>query len=377
MANKRSIAAIIPSEFTVTSSARIATLWSNYGHIHRVHVEPNNGPTSRSSPSSSSSLTLILKSIHPPSLSSDPSESHVRKLLSYNVERWFYHHYSHLLPHQVKVAKVYTSNADDDGNLLLEDLSIGYAFPASGSLGKEATMCVLKWLAGFHGTFFRVHHRPPQDGVALRLVPAPKEWKGDERVEGVWKRGCYWYLDTRREELEDMDKEEYAWLLPWVEKVNNAIESEIEKSGTLLHGDVKGANIVFNRDPYSHRRRAQLNTDPGSLPPLQCALYDFQYVGLGLGVLDLIYFLGTSVESALLSKNEAELLRFYYSSLSEVVVSEEIQIQTYEEFLRQWDLAVVDWYRFMAGWGFWGNDEWVEKRAKSVVAKWNEGSPMV
>ena len=34
---------------------------------------------------------------------------------------------------------------------------------------------------------------------------------------------------------------------------------------------------------------------------------------------------------------------------------------------RHWELSILDWYRFMAGWGFWGNDRWVEKRAKEIV----------
>lgn len=130
---------------------------------------------------------------------------------------------------------------------------------------------------------------------------------------------------------------------------------------------------MFNRDPYSHRRGKQasrLKTDT----PLQCALYDFQYVGLGLGVLDLIYFLGTSVESNLLSTqdSETELLNFYHSQLLEK--TSEPHIYPYDTFLRHWELAIVDWYRFMAGWGFWGNDGWVERRAREITSKWNADS---
>ena len=32
-----------------------------------------------------------------------------------------------------------------------------------------------------------------------------------------------------------------------------------------------------------------------------------------------------------------------------------------------WELSILDWYRFMAGWGFWGNDGWVERRARGIV----------
>lgn len=60
-----------------------------------------------------------------------------------------------------------------------------------------------------------------------------------------------------------MDEEEYAWMIIWVEKVNTAIDAEIEKYGTLLHGDVKGANIVFNRDPYSSSRKGTNSSSSG------------------------------------------------------------------------------------------------------------------
>ena len=204
MIQDRAIQELLPPKFVLLLYTQIASLWSNYGHIYRVHVK---------STDSSAPKVFILKSIHPPQLP-NPSESHIRKLLSYEVERWFYHHYAARLPATVKVAKAYISTADSDGNLLLEDLSADYAFPARGSLGKDATTCVLRWLAGFHATFFRVHR-----DERVSLVPSPSSWK-NEQVEGVWRRGVYWYLETRREELEEMDADDHAWLLPWIEKVS-------------------------------------------------------------------------------------------------------------------------------------------------------------
>lgn len=133
-------------------------------------------------------------------------------MLSYEIERWFYHHLSSRLPASVKAANAYPTD-DDDGDLLLEDLSDEYPYPARGSLGRESTLAVLKWLGGFHATFFKLHQ-----WENIKLVPPPNLWK-HEKVEGVWSRGVYWYLETRREELAQTDEEEYEWLMPWVEKV--------------------------------------------------------------------------------------------------------------------------------------------------------------
>lgn len=105
--------------------------------------------------------------------------------------------------------------------------------------------------------------------------------------------------------------------------------------------------------------------------PLQCALYDSQYVGCELGVLDLIYFLATSVYSSLLTRNfETKILEFYHTTLLE---SRKATTEAYPTkiFMQHWELAIVDWYRFMAGWRFWGNDEWVERQAREIVSGWN------
>jgi hypothetical protein len=36
--------------------------------------------------------------------------------------------------------------------------------------------------------------------------------------------------------------------------------------------------------------------------------------------------------------------------------------------VRHWETALVDWCRFQASWGFWGNTEWLEARVRSILA---------
>lgn len=214
--SRTSITNLLLPEHKLVSYTQLASLWSNYGHIYRLNLES-------SSKTSDTPKTLILKAIHPPS-EDDPSESNLRKLLSYRVERWFYYHLApRLSSAQAKVARAYitqlqvsSGNLDeDDGNLLLEDLTAEFPIPAHGSLSKEGTVCVLNWLAGFHGTFFNTVRCETLD-----LVPPPNEYRTGNRVKGVWRRGTYYYLDTRKDELSHMDEDEYAWLMPWVEKVS-------------------------------------------------------------------------------------------------------------------------------------------------------------
>ncbi|EJD52658.1 hypothetical protein AURDEDRAFT_142561 [Auricularia subglabra TFB-10046 SS5] len=172
-------------------------------------------------------------------------------------------------------------------------------------------------------------------------------------ARGVWEQGTYWYLDTRREELAEIDEDgENSFVLPWVEKINRALATE-RASGrtTLLHGDAKGENILFSPDGA-------------------CTFVDFQYVGSGPPTLDLVYFLGTSIDERLLrADGEQTLLRQYFDALQSLRKGMSVDY-SYDQFLRQWDLAVVDWYRFMAGWGFWGNDRWISRRAREIVQRW-------
>ena len=206
---------LLPSEFKLVSHTQLASLWSNYGHIYRLSLD-------HSAKNSDVPKTLILKAIHPPS-QNDPSESNLRKLLSYKVERWFYYHLAPRLPSsRAKIAKAYltklqvsSGNPDeDDGNLLLEDLSTDFPIPAHGSLNREGTIGVLDWLAGFHGTFFQISTRE-----SLSFVPPPNDFHPGSTVKGVWQRGTYYYLETRQDELSYVDEEECSWLMPWIEKV--------------------------------------------------------------------------------------------------------------------------------------------------------------
>ena len=57
-------------------------------------------------------------------------------------------------------------------------------------------------------------------------------------------------------------------------------------------------------------------------------MYDFQYVGGGLGSQDLVYFIGTSVDGSVLRKpgGDVELLRYYYEDLKEALRAREVDV---------------------------------------------------
>jgi hypothetical protein len=204
-------------DVTVSKCDHVASLWANYGKIQRLHLHP----PSDSSLETPIPRTLILKTISPPPIRHSSDEGHKRKVLSYGVEKWFYEHLaSRLDAHSdsIKVARCFVptiSHPNDPLELLLEDLSPEFPVSSYGSCDDSETRCILRWLAGFHATFWRIHQRKDEN---IPLVPPPALVADDTGNLGVWEQGTYWYLDTRREELEGVG-DKYSWLLRWTEKV--------------------------------------------------------------------------------------------------------------------------------------------------------------
>lgn len=148
----------------LTSVQILQSLWAGYGHICQVGATYN-GQTA----------SCILKYINPPTATrngSIPSEGHLRKVLSYQVEQYFYTELAHQMPKDIGVANCCASSGEGSGTaMLLEDLK--ERFPVAGEkrseLSKTQTYAALEWLASFHGFWwvkvegFETHKlvRPP------------------------------------------------------------------------------------------------------------------------------------------------------------------------------------------------------------------------
>lgn len=127
---------------------------------------------------------------------------------------------------------------------------------------------------------------------------------------------------------------------------------------TLIHGDVKSENLF--------------TTASGS----EVAFFDFQYVGLGLGVCDLAKLFTCSVPISLLTNSsripssldmqpgERKLLE-YYQQILETVSGKKY---SWDALMMHWKSALVDWLRFQASWGFWGNTGWLEARGRQILS---------
>ena len=392
------------------SIAVLQALWAGYGHVCEVTASPllNDGTDKSESGEASSldssakgktSFSYILKIISPPLAQKQHDEGHMRKILSYKVEQYFYTHLATQLPPSIPVAKciasIYQTRPDGTSTTAMIMTDLRQSFPVSGEsravLNEIQVHAALKWLASFHGFWWtRVRDDIPCD--TLVRPPLVEESNSSAHTglirdgTSVWLNGGYTYLATRRSEYANLaadDESEWSELLTSTKKGKSASsvaetvaeylapsetgnDSANDEYMTLLHGDVKTENLFTTLDGTS------------------VAFYDFQYIGLGLGVCDLAKLFTCSVPLEMLvgnkrvganaqlpmQKPEEDLLRRYLKQVEETSGRE----YKWDIFLQHWENALVDWLRFQASWGFWGNTRWLEARVRSILASWDVSS---
>ena len=378
-------------DLDVLSLSLLQSLWAGYGQICRIIASPKAAKSTQSNADGSTPQdsvmstpkdkhSYILKLISPPSTSRS-DESHTRKILSYQIEQYFYTQLAPQLPATIPVAKCLASINEErpDGGsttaMILSDLAQEY--PVAGekraALTDRQALSALYWLSDFHGFWWS---RVEELDLSELVLPPLEQFKRDYATKrSVWLNGGYTYLATRQDEYRNLIRDhdsEWSEVLtrPVVDRSQSIAElaaaflapsglrnNPIERYQTLIHGDVKSENLFTNT--------------AGD----QVAFYDFQYVGLGLGVCDLAKFFTCSVPLAMLVSNEEVpdvlamdegerlLLEKYWSNLKKVGGRE----YEWETFVRHWQTALVDWLRFQASWGFWGNTEWLEARVRSIL----------
>lgn len=281
----------------ITSIDKIQSLWSNYGGIYRLVLQG-----AEISSIVVKCITLDQKGNHPRGWSTNLS--HQRKLKSYEIETYWYQHYAASLPLSAKVPQLlYETKKDALQVLVLEDLSIEYPVLKDYCTYNEAKS-VVKWLASFHSHFL------------------------NSSAKGLWETGSYWHLETRPDEWQAM---EASPLKENAELLDTALKSA--KFQTIIHGDAKVANFCFGKDET-------------------VAAVDFQYVGKGVGVKDLAYFLGSCFTDKECELYESNLLDYYFEQLrkgtSNLSVMEQAQLE--KEWRDLYPLAWADFNRFLLGW---------------------------
>lgn len=399
-------------DLQLTSCTTFQTLWSGYGFICNITARPASGSNSvigdmldKYCPrNDAGDYPLILKIVVPPRGDQyTESEGHLRKMLSYEVEQFFYDKVAPLLPDNVPVARYVASTRDGDHqhhsggggarNTLPRELTGVRAtiitdlrplhpimLDKAEPLSVTQVHSALSWLARFHGESWAYLPMGIDDFILPPLDEARHRRDVGERTN-LWRNGGYTYLATRRQEYVNLEQNADS---EWSDKLCCPIEGSKSvaelvaeflaprgrRFEVFVHGDVKSENMVSDHSGE------------------KVAFFDFQYIGLGLGVSDLAKLLTCSVPldqlldaptttngdaatptiaySMPLCPGEKALLQAYWAALQPFAERASVHY-SWELFLRHWEAALVDWLRFQASWGFWGNTGWLEARVRYIL----------
>ena len=182
------------------------------------------------------------------------------------------------------------------------------------------------------------------------------------------------YLATRQKEYSSLVDDDSEWTQPLTQPLPGQSQSISELVAAFLSPSVSGAGPIKDYQTLIHgdvKSENLFTSQSGE----EVAFYDFQYTGLGLGVCDLAKLFTCSVPLSMLVEDgyvedvltmqagEKKLLQRYW---------EKVKIDSGKEyewdlFAQHWEIALVDWLRFQASWGFWGNTEWLEARVRSIL----------
>ena len=202
----------------------------------------------------------------------------------------------------------WSRNCDTEAGqlLVMEDLDEGGYFVRKEQADWHTLTVAIRWLAHFHANFI---------GTA---------------AQGLWPIGTYWHFGTRQQEWQKMAagplKEQAAL-------IDNALNNA--QYQTLVHGDAKFQNLCF------HHQGASV------------AAVDFQYVGKGIGLKDLVCLLSGGLPEQDLQELAYPAFELYLERLINQLKQTQptIDVKALESEYRQlYPFAWADLYRFLLGW---------------------------
>ena len=271
----------------------IQSLWGGYGELLRLRL--GGGPMP------SAILKRVLPPPHARELISDR-----RKRRSYEVERAWYASGARHCDASCRVARCLAFESSPDGSLLLlEDLGN----------------------AGFHP------HRPPRTehvGAGLRWLAHLHARLLGQCPEGLWEQGTYWHLETRAQEWERMPSGA-------LKEAARELDRRLREARylTVVHGDAKPSNFLWG--------------EAGG-----AAAVDFQYVGPGCGIRDVVYFLDSCLGERGCEAEAEVWLERYFASLQEALSASgkgSLSHEVEQEWRALYPVAWSDFQRFYQGWG--------------------------
>jgi hypothetical protein len=313
---------------SVSSQTRIASLWAGMGWIVCLKCQKTNGDTK----------TVIVKHIQ---CSNPKSFGDRRKAASYQVEVSFYasEYCKDLAKLGICCQGLYAEDAGNgDITILMDPLPNQSLHYMAGDVARAAVRSVARLHCYFWGND-----------------------RADSAVQnGLAEQGTYWYLDTRPDEYDSMSNSGLSGKLKKAAlQIDRALKGH--KYQTICHGDLKACNMSLSSNP------------------LYVTFVDFQYIGKACPAKDLAYLFccGLDVDDDFVERQEIELLQLYIDELyaNDVGRGNKAPLPTLQGLKIALDLAYCDLYRWMLGWGIWGNSFLSERVAnvfeEGIAAKFD------
>ena len=242
----------------------IQPLWNNYGSLLRIFLNDSENHGS-----------VILKWIQIPTELKHPkgfatSLSNQRKVRSYVVEECWYASFNKSIAISESPTPIHLDSWQTNNGtcILLEDLNQRGFSNRLYRCTEDNIKTVIRWLAHFHAANI------------------------NRDATGLWECGTYWHLDTRPDELKEIEGTRLHTFAPFIDaRLKNT------QFQTIVHGDAKLANFCFNSTGDA------------------VAAVDFQYVGQGCGMKDLAYFISSCMTEEEAKESEAFILNTYFAFL--------------------------------------------------------------
>lgn len=298
-------------------SELVQSLWGGYGAI--IRYSSAYGDTRNMSQYCIAKVVNLCQQSHHPR-GWNTNISHQRKLSSYLNEQHFYTYFASHTNDNCQVPKMYAAGADEKSIwMILQDLDEAGFTQRSSHASLSLVRMGIKWLANFHACFVDVIDAGQQ---------APTQYKARDYTDKLWPIGTYWHLATRPDEWQAMPESS-------LKSAASEIDERLNKANfqTIVHGDAKLANFCI------HSNKEML------------AAVDFQYVGRGVGIKDVVYFLGSCLDSEALYMHAPNLLDQYFSDFKEASAASSLNVEALEkEYRSLYPFAWADFERFMTGW---------------------------
>lgn len=310
------------------SGREVCELWGGMGRILELWARFSCG----------AERSFVVKVIEPPWDCRSVGDR--RKRDSYEVECRFYGQ-----GHAERLTRVGATCAvplltareprEDGGERLMICMTRLEGRPVHG-MNEKLTKAALGWLARMHAEYWGS--------------------RADEAVkDGLQPQGCYWYLDTR---LEELAKTPSSGLEGRLLRCARGIDARLkaDRHQTICHGDAKSENMLFRSD--------------GSV-----SMFDFQYVGKASPCKDLAYCL-ICTKRDLNEADQAAYLEYYLSQLVPRLEAQGDQPPTFGELQAAYALSVCDLARWMAGWGWHGHRPMMLRRTAATLQAIDGGRPL-